>query len=63
MIIIFCCLLKISLFHWSEDEADSDGGGAFTLGDCVGEDTCIWQNLFVNAWMPLPEPYRREGKG
>lgn len=44
-------------------EADSDGGGAFYLGDCVGEDTCIWQNLFVNAWMPLPEPYRREGKG
>lgn len=43
--------------------ADSDGGGAFYLGDCVGEDTCIWQNLFVNAWMPLPEPYRREGKG
>ena len=44
-------------------EADSDGGGAFYLGDCVGEDTCIWQNLFVNAWMPLPEPYRKEGKG
>lgn len=44
-------------------EADSDGGGAFYLGDCDGEDTCIWQNLFVNAWMPLPEPYRKEGKG
>lgn len=43
--------------------ADSDGRGAFYLGDCVGEDTCIWQNLFVNAWMPLPEPYRRERKG
>ena len=41
-------------------ESDSDGGGTFYLGDCVGEDTCIWQNLFVNAWMPLPEPYRRE---
>ena len=41
-------------------EADSDGGGTFYLGDCDGEDTCIWQNLFVNAWQPLPEPYRRE---
>lgn len=32
--------------------------GAFYLGDCDGEDSCISQNLFVDAWMPLPEPYR-----
>ena len=38
-------------------EADQEGG-AFYLGDCDGEDTCISENLFVNAWMPLPEPYR-----
>lgn len=38
-------------------EEDSDGG-AFYLGDCDEEDTCISQDLFVNAWMPLPEPYR-----
>lgn len=38
-------------------EADQEGG-AFYLGDCDEEDTCISQDLFVNAWMPLPEPYR-----
>lgn len=31
-------------------------GGAFYVGD--DEESCISQNLFVNAWMPLPEPYR-----
>lgn len=40
-------------------EKDSNGG-VFYLGDCDEEDTCISQNLFVNAWMPLPEPYREE---
>lgn len=38
-------------------EEDS-GGGAFYLGDCDEEDTCISQDMFVNAWMPLPEPYQ-----
>lgn len=38
-------------------EADYEGG-AFYLGDCDEDDTCINQDLFVNAWMPLPEPYR-----
>lgn len=41
-------------------EAGSDGGGAFYLGDCDEGDTCLSENLFVNAWMPLPEPYRKE---
>ena len=36
--------------------------GAFYLGDCDEEDTCISRDLFVNAWRPLPEPYRpKEG--
>ena len=35
-----------------------DGGGSFYLGDCDEDDTCMANNLFVNAWMPLPEPYR-----
>ena len=35
-------------------------GGAFYLGDCDEEDTCVANDLFVNAWMPLPEPYRPE---
>ena len=37
-------------------------GGAFYLGDCDEEDTCISMDLLVNAWMPLPEPYRPERK-
>ena len=37
-----------------------DGGGSFYLGDCDEDDTCMANNLFVNAWMPLPEPYRPE---
>lgn len=41
-------------------ECDEDGGGAWYVGDCDEEDTCISQNLFVNAWMPLPKPYREE---
>lgn len=41
-------------------EAGSDGGGAFYLGDCDEGDTCLSENLFVNAWMPLPEAYQWE---
>ncbi len=40
-------------------EKDSEGG-AFYLGDCDEQDTCASMNLFVNAWMLLPEPYRTE---
>jgi len=31
-------------------------GGAFYVGD--DEESCISQDLFVNAWIPLPKPYR-----
>ena len=35
---------------------DEDGDGNFYEGD---EDrTCLSYGLFVNAWMPLPEPYK-----
>ena len=35
---------------------DDDGSGAFYLGD---EDyTYLSEGLFVNAWMPFPEPYK-----
>ncbi|EET60398.1 hypothetical protein BRYFOR_07594 [Marvinbryantia formatexigens DSM 14469] len=37
-------------------EADREGG-AFYLGDCDGDDTCIGNDLYVNAWMPLPQSY------
>lgn len=30
-------------------EVDSDGEGAFYLGDCDEGDTCLSENLFVNA--------------
>ena len=39
-------------------EKDNDGGGAWYVGDADGCDTCSSQDLFVNAWMPLPKPYR-----
>ena len=37
-----------------------ESGGAFYIGD---EDiTCSKQDLFVNAWQPLPEPYQPKGE-
>lgn len=36
-------------------EEDRDGG-AFYVGD--DEETCVSQDMFVNAWRPLPKPYR-----
>ena len=37
---------------------DDDGSGAFYAGD---EDyTYLSVGFFVNAWMPLPKPYREE---
>ena len=35
-------------------EEDQEGG-AFYLGD--EEESCVSQELFVNAWMPLPKCY------
>ena len=37
-----------------------DGSGNFYIGDCDGEDTCLANDLIVNAWMELPKPYREE---
>lgn len=41
-------------------ECDECGEGAWYLGDCDEEDTCTANDLFVNAWMPLPKAYREE---
>jgi len=41
---------------------DEELGGAWYLGDCFDEDTCLANDLFVNAWMPLPKPYREDGE-
>lgn len=37
-----------------------ENGGAFYVGDCDEDDTCLANDLFVNAWMQLPEPYKEE---
>ena len=38
---------------------EEDGeGGAYYVGD--DEESCISQDLIVNAWKPLPEPYRKD---
>ena len=37
-------------------ELDEEGNGAYYAGD--SEKSCVSEGLFVNAWMPLPEPYR-----
>lgn len=48
-----CTLPDIATYR-----VDDDGSGAFYPGD---EDyTYLSVGLFVNAWMPLPEPYRAE---
>ena len=39
-------------------EEDKDGGGSYYVGDET--ETCKSQELFVNAWMELPKPYREE---
>lgn len=41
-------------------EINDEGDGAWYLGDNDEGDTCCSVGLFVNAWMPLPEPYREE---
>ena len=43
-------------------ERDEDGSGAFYLEYCDEQDTCIANDLYVNAWQPIPEPYEpKEG--
>lgn len=37
-------------------EVDEDGSGAFYIGDEI--ETCLSQDLFVNAWQQLPKPYK-----
>lgn len=37
---------------------DDGDGGAYYIGD--DEESCISQNIIVNAWMPVPELYGAE---
>lgn len=41
-------------------EIDKDGSGAFYIGDEL--ETCVSQDMFVNAWMNLPAPYQPKGE-
>lgn len=36
---------------------EHEDGGAYYIGD--ENETCISQDLIVNAWQPLPEPYKK----
>ena len=38
-------------------EVNDEGDGAWYLQGCDDGDTCCSAGLFVNAWMPLPNPY------
>ena len=42
--------------RYEEDE----NGGAFYVGD--DDETCVSQDMFVNAWMNLPAPYKPKGE-
>lgn len=44
--------------RYEQDET----GGAWYVGDCDEDDTCAANDLFVNAWMPLPKPYTEAGE-
>lgn len=37
-----------------------ENGGAFYVGD--DDSTCVSEELFVNAWMPLPKPFKPKGE-
>ncbi len=50
-----CPLIDIGRY-----ETDKEGG-AFYPADCDG--SYIKHGIIVNAWMPLPEPYREEREG
>ncbi len=39
-------------------EVDENGNGDFYQGD--GDESYTSYGLFVNAWMPLPKPYKEE---
>ena len=39
---------------------NKETGGNWNLANWIDEYTCLANDLFVNAWMPLPEPYRED---
>lgn len=55
---ILLSFANISLPQIGRYEETDDGGGAFYIGD--DGKSLISYGLFVDAWMPLPDPYRPE---
>lgn len=53
---VLVSLENFSLPDIGRYEVDEDGSGAFYPGD--DQKSYSGYGLFVNAWMPLPEPYR-----
>lgn len=49
---------NFSILDIGRYEIDKNGDGAFYPGD--DDVSYISHGLIVNAWMPLPEPYREE---
>lgn len=56
---ILLSFANFSLPQIGRYEEDSEGG-AFYLGDEL--ETCVSQNLIVNAWQPLPGSYHPKGE-
>lgn len=59
---VLLCFENFSLPLVGRYEADGEGGGTYYIGDCDEEDTCISNDLYVNAWQPLPDPYHPKGE-
>ena len=39
---------------------ENEDGGAYYIGD--EDKSCVSQDIFVNAWQPLPQPYQPNGE-
>lgn len=53
---ILVSFINFSLPMIGRYTVDDDDGGTFRVGD---EDESFYEHdLYVNAWMPLPEPYK-----
>ena len=49
---------EIVVFAKSKSIVKSEEGGAWFIGDET--ESLVSHDMFVNAWMSLPEPYRAE---
>jgi len=56
ILLSFSNMTLVCIGQYRED----DEGGAFYAGD--DDETLISIGLHVNAWMPLPKPYREDGE-